>query len=423
MTNNDRLRQILSNVLKLNDLANSMIDSELYPVSFFSQAFDLIQKLQGDFQTLEAEQVEMFTEQLKKHQALILSIHQQMRHFSTQTQNMISTVTQPDTPVVYREQPAKPAPNVSTVTPAVQPEQPQSVVHAVAPPPPPPPPATRPVAMQPQAEPAPPSVSSIPEAYMQTATPPSVAEEPAFRAMPVVAEEPVAVAARPIPPPPMPMPMPLPPDAPVTHPAHQMPPPPPVASVAPPAHQMPSAAPAARPARPMPPPPPDAPVAQPLHQMPPAAPAARPARPMPLPPPDAPVAPPTRPIPPPPPNVPETAPATSGIPSFLAPIGADTPPVRNETILSEQPAYATLNDAIEKKNLSDLRNAFSLNDHFRFRKELFGGNEETMNKVIGILNNKQSLKESFTFLEQKLHWDFNDPTVKDFAKKIEKRFL
>ncbi|MDR2913819.1 MAG: hypothetical protein LBV74_03140, partial [Tannerella sp.] len=83
----------------------------------------------------------------------------------------------------------------------------------------------------------------------------------------------------------------------------------------------------------------------------------------------------------------------------------------------------SLNEAIEKKKLSDLRKAFSLNDRFRYRKELFGGSEEAMNKVITILNNKESFKESIVFLEQKLHWDFSDPTVKDFIKILEIRFL
>jgi hypothetical protein len=135
-------------------------------------------------------------------------------------------------------------------------------------------------------------------------------------------------------------------------------------------------------------------------------------------------------------STPAQDPASTGIPSFLSPLGADdsaeennsnaqsnqsfhgsTPPPFNQSFDSP-----TLNDAIEKKKLSDLRKAFSLNDRFRYRKELFGGSEDAMNKVVGILNNKLSFDESISFLEQKLHWDFNDPTVKDFIKILENRF-
>ena len=88
MANNDKLRKIISNLQILSDLSNSMIDSEMYPVSFFSQTFDLIQKIQSDIHTLEADQVELFASQMKKHQALILSIHQQMRNISPESQEI-----------------------------------------------------------------------------------------------------------------------------------------------------------------------------------------------------------------------------------------------------------------------------------------------------------------------------------------------
>ena len=350
MTNHDRLQQITSNVLKLSDLVSSMIDSEMYPVSFFSQAFDLIQKLQSDFHTLEAEQVELFAEQLKKHQALILSIHQQMRHFSTQTQNIISNVANPEiqsAPIISTS--AHPA----SVKSAVPPETTEVIVRNESAPPPYPLPPPAPV-MQPPTQPAKP-------------TPPAA---------------PMAQSARPV----------SPPDTPMAQPARPVPPP---------------DVPVARPARPIPPPPPDVPVA-------------RPARPMP--PPDVPAARPVRPISP--ESMPEPDLEAHGIPPVPAPPVPDMMAVtRNDAISKDAPSLPTLNDAIEKKNSSDLRKAFSLNDHFRYRKELFNGSEEMMNKVITILNNHHSLKESIAFIEQKLHWDFSDPTVKDFVKKLEIRFL
>ena len=80
MANNDKLKPIITNLQNLTDLVVRMKDAELYPVSFFSNAFDLIQKVQNDFHTLEADQVELFASQMKKHQDLITSIHQQVRN-------------------------------------------------------------------------------------------------------------------------------------------------------------------------------------------------------------------------------------------------------------------------------------------------------------------------------------------------------
>ena len=82
-----------------------------------------------------------------------------------------------------------------------------------------------------------------------------------------------------------------------------------------------------------------------------------------------------------------------------------------------------LNDLLEKNNLSDFRKAFSLNDRFRFRRELFGGNEERMNKVISDLNNLHTYEDSVTYLNNELKWNIEDEAVSDFIKLLEKRFL
>ena len=80
----------------------------------------------------------------------------------------------------------------------------------------------------------------------------------------------------------------------------------------------------------------------------------------------------------------------------------------------------SLNDILEKKNLSDFRKAFSLNDRFRFRRELFGGNEEKMNKAISDLNDLSSYEESVTYLNKVLNWNIEDASVADFIKLLEK---
>ncbi|MDR2389554.1 MAG: hypothetical protein LBD89_07200 [Tannerellaceae bacterium] len=82
----------------------------------------------------------------------------------------------------------------------------------------------------------------------------------------------------------------------------------------------------------------------------------------------------------------------------------------------------SLNEVLEKKNLSDFRKAFSLNDRFYFRRELFGDDEAKMNKVISDLNNMQSYEESMKYLHDKQNWNTESAPVADFFALLEKRF-
>lgn len=70
-----------------------------------------------------------------------------------------------------------------------------------------------------------------------------------------------------------------------------------------------------------------------------------------------------------------------------------------------------------------LLKAFTLNDRFRFRRELFGGDEARMNKAINDLNDLHSYEDSVTYLNNELKWNIEDEAVADFIKLLEKRFL
>ena len=96
-------------------------------------------------------------------------------------------------------------------------------------------------------------------------------------------------------------------------------------------------------------------------------------------------------------------------------------PQQPEAVPAGQPTRS-LSDVLEKRNLSDLRKAFSLNDRFRFRRELFGGDEARMNRTIGDLNELHSYEASVAYLNDELKWNIDDPAVADFLLLIEKRF-
>ena len=97
--------------------------------------------------------------------------------------------------------------------------------------------------------------------------------------------------------------------------------------------------------------------------------------------------------------------------------------VQPEPVMPPERPGLFLNDLLEKKNLSDFRKAFSLNDRFRFRRELFGGDEARMNKAINDLNDLHSYEDSVTYLNNELKWNIEDEAVADFIKLLEKRFL
>lgn len=98
-------------------------------------------------------------------------------------------------------------------------------------------------------------------------------------------------------------------------------------------------------------------------------------------------------------------------------------PVRQEEPIAIEKPKISLNEILEKQNLSDFRKAFSLNDRFHFRRELFGGDEEKMNKAIADLNDLRSYEESVTYLNNVLYWNVENASVADFIKLLEKRFL
>lgn len=79
-------------------------------------------------------------------------------------------------------------------------------------------------------------------------------------------------------------------------------------------------------------------------------------------------------------------------------------------------------DMIERKNLSDFRKAFSLNDWFYFRRELFGGDEAKMSKVVSDLNTIQTYDESIAYLNDKLNLNPDDAIAAEFYQLLEKRF-
>jgi hypothetical protein len=77
MTDKEPLEQLIVHIGDLSALVEGIHEREIYPVSFFSQAFDLTYKIQHDLHQVEIAQIKLFEQQMKEHQAQILSIVRQ----------------------------------------------------------------------------------------------------------------------------------------------------------------------------------------------------------------------------------------------------------------------------------------------------------------------------------------------------------
>ncbi|MDR0844293.1 MAG: hypothetical protein LBN71_03665 [Tannerella sp.] len=322
-------------------LTEGIYEKEIYPVSYFSQAFDLTAKIQEDLHQTEVSQIELFGELMNEHQAQILSI----AHYLQKPLVSAKAAVQPVRPPVQPEKsPTQPvAPVTSEEQFATPPEQPvvQSVVPATdsfAPPPPPPAAPLQPV--EPEACPITPPAQPV-----TLVTPPVETT-----VQPAASEEPL------------------------------------VAPVAPPV------------------------VPQEKQAEPPTS---------------------FTPPPPPPPVFPKqeetVAPVETPVKEEKKEITFTvSAPVQEKKSIADiipEKQTVSLNDVVERKNLSDLRKAFTLNDRFRFCRELFLYDEKRMNQTLAALNEKASFAASENYLKENFNWNFEDGTVVDFLAMIEKRFV
>lgn len=93
----------------------------------------------------------------------------------------------------------------------------------------------------------------------------------------------------------------------------------------------------------------------------------------------------------------------------------------DETVKVESPDVTfgktgvVINDILQPTTLS-------LNDRFRFRRELFDYSDEDMDEAIKIASAMSSAEEVQDYFYNDLCWDESDPNVVDFMRIITARF-
>ncbi len=75
-----------------------------------------------------------------------------------------------------------------------------------------------------------------------------------------------------------------------------------------------------------------------------------------------------------------------------------------DTVVPVQPVQYNVN----------LAKAFTLNDRFRFKRELFGGNDDDFTDTIQLLSEMETYNEAEDYLLTDMMWDSDSESVKDF---------
>ena len=92
----------------------------------------------------------------------------------------------------------------------------------------------------------------------------------------------------------------------------------------------------------------------------------------------------------------------------------------DESLLIEEPKAAVLGESI--KMAAGLRHSISLNDSFRFSREIFGGVPELMNRVIEQISVMSSNKTAVAFLASKVSVNEENEAMTDFLELLKKYF-
>lgn len=82
----------------------------------------------------------------------------------------------------------------------------------------------------------------------------------------------------------------------------------------------------------------------------------------------------------------------------------------------------SLSASLANKKVTDIKQAISIGDRFRFQRELFKSNGEDMNKTLTYLNQLATFNEAMDFLKSKYSWDATNEAVEDFYQLVKRKF-
>ena len=116
----------------------------------------------------------------------------------------------------------------------------------------------------------------------------------------------------------------------------------------------------------------------------------------------------------------ETVPAEEVTLASEPATSVEQPAPAEEPVTEAAPvAELRLDEKLARQNSRDLRKAFSLNDRFRFRRELFGNSDERMNEALRAVKSMAAIDEAHDYFYNTLGLDKTSTDVADFIAVIE----
>lgn len=117
-------------------------------------------------------------------------------------------------------------------------------------------------------------------------------------------------------------------------------------------------------------------------------------------------------------------------------VAPEAPAVQEAPAVKEEPAPApatindsmgaesqlTLDERLARERAADISKAFTLNDRFRFRRELFRNSDEEFKETLDVIGSMSSMEEAEDYFFNDLCWDPAKEEVKEFMAVVAKHF-
>ena len=103
-------------------------------------------------------------------------------------------------------------------------------------------------------------------------------------------------------------------------------------------------------------------------------------------------------------------------------IAADAEPVTADDFTTVDDEPVRLDEALQRNMAKDLHHAFSLNDRFRYRRELFGNSDQVMEETLNHIESMATFDEAENYFYNDLEWEYDSPEVADFMVIIKNYF-
>ena len=100
------------------------------------------------------------------------------------------------------------------------------------------------------------------------------------------------------------------------------------------------------------------------------------------------------------------------------------PPLPTEFPEPEEVPSAPLrvDEKLQRTMSKDIRKAFSINDRFRFQRELFAGSADALNTALEHIEAMRSYGNAELYFFSQLHWDRENEVVQDFMNIVRNHF-